>query len=829
MDTSKANYKGDAFLYIFKNINETVETNEEEPEETTPVETIADSQTVSVSEQDISVFQRDMPLLHDGNDSITTMTTTHKACYGNQDDFQEMLTDIWPSILQYITDNQHHEHTKQWKKWMNDGLSDKTNITNVKHIIGVESLEQLYLILRDSPAVTTHYDIQWDHKIKYSPKLTTKDQSHTSTNMIDDDSSKNIKMIRSVSDNDIEFCIFHKLIFEEITSWANSNDAKLDNKWMMWNKWIYAGLKPIQPAKEIRKILDINNINEYIDKLQPFQPFHKNFVLYDTANSDSIKYSYNNERNEDLLQPDKITRFNASVNIQMHQMQQRLQDFNTKIEGCGYTLKNHFSLQRTKLKNLSAEVHTEYTTKFKHHLDNLINESAANYVAKFEQHMDHVINERITAFQQQLDIIFDEMIQDAYGIADDGNATMTATKEQLLTEFQQKMEEHKALAEQTLLHHVSPPNKPTPSRFSNVKIDPNFRRPPNPYDNASVDPTFRCKSNTNPFDPNASFSDLNFHQPSPTPTASYTTIPSRTATNIASNRTIPNNVNLNSNLPPVNHDQAIKRAKIQFNGLNDVFVFYNQLMNAMEQFGIYLIPLHSVKYQMSLCPTHYNGIPIDAHRKQIKGNTLYQKLQNPDVLPTEYISVRNIINRYAEINDGYEVPYAVLELVHPALQTDQVISPPTSHECNDDIHLYAMKFDAWLHYESYANRPYSAREQVNKFISELSPHFAPAVSRVRRLLDAWNPFDMTVPEVLRITTLPNTIARFMDEETGTNHSFIRKLNDNKKYSSPQHQRNHIQRTDNLKRQTVDKFCNFCGMHGHITTQCEFYGKTAYCK
>jgi hypothetical protein len=48
------------------------------------------------------------------------------------------------------------------------------------------------------------------------------------------------------------------------------------------------------------------------------------------------------------------------------------------------------------------------------------------------------------------------------------------------------------------------------------------------------------------------------------------------------------------------------------------------------------------------------------------------------------------------MKDGYEVLNAMLELVHPALQRDAVILPPKSTECDEDIHLYANKFDAWL-------------------------------------------------------------------------------------------------------------------------------------
>jgi hypothetical protein len=93
-------------------------------------------------------------------------------------------------------------------------------------------------------------------------------------------------------------------------------------------------------------------------------------------------------------------------------------------------------------------------------------------------------------------------------------------------------------------------------------------------------------------------------------------------------------------------------------------------------------------------------------------STLYQKLSNPDVIPMEHTSIRNIINRFAEHNDGYMVLYAMLELVHPALHKDAVVLPPKSVECNEDIHLYAQKFDTWLWYETYAGRPYSARETV---------------------------------------------------------------------------------------------------------------------
>lgn len=202
-------------------------------------------------------------------------------------------------------------------------------------------------------------------------------------------------------------------------------------------------------------------------------------------------------------------------------------------------------------------------------------------------------------------------------------------------------------------------------------------------------------------------------------------------------------------------------------------------------------------------------------------STLYQKIQSSTVVPMEYTSIRNIINQFAEVNDGYAVLYAMLELVHPALQTNAVMSPPKSQDCNDDIHLYAQKFDAWLRYESYANQPYSPREQVNKFINKLSHNFAPVISCVHRLLDAWNPFDITVPEVQKLTALPNTIECFMNKETGQSHAYIHKLHDRKQGNIGNWSQHH---SDTPHSELTDKYCIFCGQYGHTTTSCAFMAK-----
>jgi len=348
-----------------------------------------------------------------------------------------------------------------------------------------------------------------------------------------------------------------------------------------------------------------------------------------------------------------------------------------------------------------------------------------------------ILNEKMKQFEMQATNMVDEMLQDIYQSADDGHDALNRHLQQQVNEFLETIKEHRQQMEQTVIkqsqyqpinpdiRNISPVSPAThTNRFAHGTTGGGFRRSPEHLETttSSLPDTSRFRNS------NVSPQDVR-NQPTSKPQPIPTTVCTRYSPQL---------------LPPINHDQALKRAKIQFTGLGDIFVFYTQLLNAMEQFGVYLLPLKHVKYQQSLCP------------------------------------IRNIINRFAEANDGYQVLYAMLELVHPAMQTDAVILPPKSNECGEDIHVYAQIFDSWLCYETYANRPYSPREQVNKFINELSPHFAPAISRVRRLLDAWSPFDVIAPEVLKITALPNTIERFMDEELGQGGSHVRKVTTDKR-------------------------------------------------
>jgi len=778
----------------------------------------------------------------DGGDSITFTNLNYKVCYGNADDFTEMMETFWPYILRFMSQDSSHNHSKQWERWITQGLTSTTDLSTLKIITGIDTFDQLYLFLRDSPALSPFYDISWDHRIIYQKRADICKNDSGSPSQIVNEPSR-VYTIRMLADNDMEFCIFHKRVYTEITAWHNGGSAISDTKWMQWRKWMFAGLKSIQPARDIKRILGVTTIHEYVQAMQPYAAFQEKFILYD-AQGDTVKYSYSTSNNQ-MIQPtaEDFEHFHSHFFVRVNQLTLQLNNIQDKVDGYEHTLKSFYAQQRVRLETVVNGIITDSITSFKATIDNILTDNIQGGLSDiFRNNLADITQQTTSAYEKQIDTIGRDMLQEICSAADDAQAAQAEHYESMLHEFNITLQQKKdALAE--LQQHKSPPTQQDPPlhqptliqsrRFPNVRPVSPFVRKPNPYDTPNNTPvvtnvTAHATSGHNPtmdahtggpvhpVSSNQSFTGLNnqhhrlghhgTHQPD------TSSIPHTVQTGLVQ-------------LPPVNHDQALKRAKIQFSGLGDIFVFYSQLMNAMEQFGIYLLPLPKVQYQTSLCPATYGGIPIDAHRRQIMAGTLYQKLQSPDVIPVEYTAMRNIINRFAEKNDGYEVLYAMLENVHPALQKDAVMCPPKSSECGDDIHVYAQKFDAWIRYETYANRPYSPREQINKFVNELSPTFAPAISRVRRLLDAWNPWDLVVPEVLKITALPNTIERFMHEEAGTGTPYIRAVNDGRKHRPSSKTGKGIQHKVQPPPSDVsDKLCSFCGCRGHEPPQCHFMAK-----
>ena len=111
---------------------------------------LRDQETGSKQRMEINDTQLASESVRD-NDSITTIPPVSKDCYGSNGDTSYMLHVFWPYVMKFIRDNPHHDHSKQWDTWMEHGLSQHSGLADVKQVMGIDTISQLFLILRAVP------------------------------------------------------------------------------------------------------------------------------------------------------------------------------------------------------------------------------------------------------------------------------------------------------------------------------------------------------------------------------------------------------------------------------------------------------------------------------------------------------------------------------------------------------------------------------------------------------------------------------------------------------------------------------------------------------
>ena len=277
-------------------------------------------------------------------------------------------------------------------------------------------------------------------------------------------------------------------------------------------------------------------------------------------------------------------------------------------------------------------------------------------------------------------------------------------------------------------------------------------------------------------------------------------------------------------LPPLLYDYIMKKATIQFTGQKDILVFYNQLKHSVGYYGLYLIDVLDFALDKSLCPDVVQSIRVMDDQYKAMACCLYQKLASYDTIPAECTAACNILNRFAVLNDGYKVLYALIE---PLLHHDIISMPPLEEHWNG-IHEYAIKVQSYLNCEAIAGRNYTQKEQAGLFLNGLSAQYRPAVRKARLLLDIHGHTNHAVPDVLKLSALPGTFERWHEEETG--HSIVRVAYKSDRGSNNTDRRNKTNGTHGPRNvPTIDQKCNVCGVYGHSKTHCQPFAKYLLCK
>ncbi len=142
---------------------------------------------------------------------------------------------------------------------------------------------------------------------------------------------------------------------------------------MQWQKWLFSGLKPIEPAAHIMKILGVQNINEYFQTFQPYPVIQQKFIVHDINDPNILEDSYAETvqtRYEDFQ--GKMTHFSTYFDITIHQMTDRMQNLNSKLEAFEHNIKTFYSQQKVRLQDIANGVITNYSNQLENSLETMI-------------------------------------------------------------------------------------------------------------------------------------------------------------------------------------------------------------------------------------------------------------------------------------------------------------------------------------------------------------------------------------------------------------------------------------------------------------------------
>ena len=802
---------------------------------------------------------------------IQGSTVKFQTCTGSKTDFFPFWTQICLLLTSHAAANPMDQWSTKWSDWQKKGLSLHPDFQQVKQILAVPSLAELYLLLRSCQPVMDLLDVRWDHQILYqfripsnpapanAPDIASAASSETGTisNISEDNvtvskiaatispgartvtvdateatDTNNPKItsdrtfatvVEETANEDLqeildsymvhdtslltsyEFVVFHCLVFDTVETWLHSGNLTHSFA-TTWCKWKFQGLTRDKHWSHVRNILGVSDLSGYLyavkdcpaitrrigwmwvkDDLQYWIVPEGKLYADDTILNSQLKLQ--NLKNEFHL-------FQTKFDITAKDINTRLTDYHFRLEANEKHMKNMG-------KNLQAS------------LQQVIETSKQQVLSTMEAQVD-IFQRKLVQIMDSKLVEFGKQLQDAEVKR---NNIFTANIDSWTDKAQGEI--YSAADEAT--NSFNQQVKASSDRFAQMvaaateKATIPARKDTTTTEQAGTasrwNVTQETRDQLNQFVPTPPPTSMAHSQWEPVNISDTTGVvaPDATGTTYFTN-TGPDG------LPWLQFDNLIKRAKITYMGQSDILVFYNQLFNFTNNYGVFLRKLETLKLNMSVCPDEFNGVSISAQRKAQMGNCLYLILQNPDTVPLEYTWARNVINRFATANDGYKVLYC---MVKPILNKDIIIGAPAIVDCTD-IHEYAQKFDSYIQCEVLAGHLYTPREQITKFTNGLDASYNSAISKVRLLLDNRSTNDGSVPDIpdaLAMEALPDTIQQYYDEDngkptiramTGRSAGQDRRGDKNVHKGPPINNRNTVK---------VDKACGTCHAWGHLKSQC----------
>jgi uncharacterized membrane protein len=271
-----------------------------------------------------------------------------------------------------------------------------------------------------------------------------------------------------MSDMDEEFSVLHRKLFNIVQQWASTNQMTQNDMFIQWKKWTFAGLKPIMSAKKIKQIMGVNDVLEYVAHMTLYQPVAESFYIQQDTDTGTVKYWNKNNTENDSTKPynEYLDHFQHIFDIRTFNMNQQMEDLQQKVAACENTQKNHFADMRHTTQQITTSI---------------INES----ITTLKTTIETTVKQNLAAFEENLNLMVDEMIQDVYAAADDANKQMQISLEKKKKELEDFLSSTQTNIPGNPSQHQTSQKEP---RF-NVTLDPfdtmaslpntNFQRSPN--------------------------------------------------------------------------------------------------------------------------------------------------------------------------------------------------------------------------------------------------------------------------------------------------------------------------------------------------------------
>ena len=620
-----------------------------------------------------------------------------------------------------------------------------------------------------------------------------------------------------------EFRVFHCYVTDIIDKWISQDNNTRHPFHNKWRRWTYHGMSRTKDFTFIRRLLGIEDLSGYLAIIKECPAINKHigWLWY----QDELRYwivPQDNIKENEVIENNQVRLHNLQVefNLFQNKFDLSIKDINNKLVDMHYRLDN-YNVQNKRIgKSLQGNIYqiiesgktsfqqTMEAQKdiFQRKLTHLMDSNADDFLTNIRNICKSNTIDTPPDIEGAADRATERILKEIYKAADETTDGFNKQVESATSKFLQQVttatDNIQSLLQQTNTCTAATTSTPA------APTDPSAQRNETRWKHV----TQATKEHLAQFV--ATTPDFGAPPPFTEPTAD--TMYDNINGNIE-NPTGAYQLTGGDGLPWLQFDQLLKRTKVvQYNGQSDIFVFYNQLYNITNNYGLYMRKLQTLKLGMSICPDSYNGINISDTRRAQMANCMYQILQNPEVIPTDFVWARNIINRFSEANDEYKVLYA---MVKPILNKEIMITAPSSLDCSS-IHDYSQKFNSYINCEQLAGRLYNPREQVTKFLAGLDSSYAYAIERCEQLMDTGSQTTATIPESLGPEQLPDTVDRYHKQAAG--QMTIRAMtggrgNDRKQDNANRY--NTKGKSFTKPTNQVEKPCGICHAWGHLKSQC----------